>query len=247
MSNDQAAFRAEDRRHNPIRGTGTHPAPRVRPGNAPDGRPPIIDEPQDLRVSVHDSNAAQQIGSFLGHLLQDLDPGQIRPLVLVAIGTDRLTGDSLGPLVGSRARELAPELPIYGTLDEPVHAVNLAATLKEIDQAYGEPLVVAVDACLGQAWNVGTVSIGRGPLHPGTGVHKDLPQVGEVFISGVVNVGGFMEFLVLQNTRLFLVMQLADCIARALVSVCTVWLQRCASAAASDACAPELQACWFNK
>jgi putative sporulation protein YyaC len=208
---------------------------------------PIIDGPPDLRVSVHDSDAAQQIGSFLGRLLYGLDPEQIRPLVLVAIGTDRLTGDSLGPLVGSRARELAPGLPIYGTLDEPVHAVNLAATLKEIDQAHREPLVVAVDACLGQPRNVGTVSVGRGPLHPGTGVHKDLPLVGEIFISGVVNVGGFMEFLVLQNTRLCLVMQLADCIAQALVSAVAVRPQRCAAAAASDICAPQQQACWMGK
>lgn len=225
MSTDQAAFKTDDRRHTPFGGMS-----------------PIVDEPHDLRVSVHDSDAAQQIASFLERLLRDLDPGRSRPLVLVAIGTDRLTGDSLGPLVGSRARELAPGLPIYGTLEGPVHAVNLAATIKEINQAYREPLVVAVDACLGQARNVGTVSIGRGSLHPGTGVHKDLPPVGEVFISGVVNVGGFLEFLVLQNTRLCLVMQLADCIARALVSACTVWLQRCAAAAASDACAPEQQA-----
>ena len=182
---------------------------------------------QELRVSVHDSNADQQIASFLGRLLRELDPEQSRPLVLVAIGTDRLTGDSLGPLVGSRARELAPGIPIYGTLEEPVHAVNLADTIKEINRVYLEPLVVAVDACLGQARNVGTVSVGRGALCPGTGVHKDLPPVGEVFISGVVNVGGFLEFMVLQNTRLCLVMQIADCIARALATVCTASECRC--------------------
>jgi putative sporulation protein YyaC len=188
-----------------------------------------------MRVSVHDTDANQQITSFLGCLLREIDPEQSRPLVLVAIGSDRLTGDSLGPLVGSRARELAPGLPIYGTLEEPVHAINLTDTIKKIGQKYRDPLVVAVDACLGQARNVGTVSIGRGALCPGTGVHKDLPPVGEVSISGVVNVGGFLEFLVLQNTRLCLVMQLADCIARALAPVCTVWMQQCAAAATSDA------------
>ncbi|MNN53765.1 hypothetical protein D3C81_1685430 [compost metagenome] len=33
-------------------------------------------------------------------------------------------------------------------------------------------------------------------------------------ITGIVNVGGFMEYLVLQNTRLSLVMNMADVIAR---------------------------------
>ena len=247
MSNDQAAFRVEDRRHNHIRGTDTHPAPRVRPGNAPDGMPPIIHGhrtcglvcmtamPPSGSALFWDTCCRTSIRGKSGRWCWSLSAPTVSP------------GTAWGHWWAAAPGSLAPGLPIYGTLDEPVHAVNLAATLKEIDQAYREPLVVAVDACLGQAWNVGTVSIGRGPLHPGTGVHKDLPQVGEVFISGVVNVGGFMEFLVLQNTRLCLVMQLADCIARALVLVCTVWLQRCASAAASDACAPELQACWFNK
>lgn len=193
------------------------------------------EKPQVLRVSVQDSAAAQRIASFLARLLQEIDPGQSRPVVLVSIGSDRLTGDSLGPLVGSRARELAPGLSIYGTLERPVHAINLGDTIEEIGQAYRDPLVVAVDACLGQARNVGTVSIGRGALYPGAGVHKDLPPVGEVFISGVVNVGGFLEFLVLQNTRLCLVMQIADCIARALVLTCSVWPQQFAAAASSDA------------
>jgi len=243
VSTDQSVLKADD----PIRGMGTYiEPPRTAPGgqagNVPDGISLPIAALQDLRVSVHDSNATQQIASFLGQLFQALDPGEGRPLVLVAIGTDRLTGDSLGPLVGSRARELAPWLPVFGTLDEPVHAVNLAATIKKINHAYREPLVVAVDASLGLARNVGTVSIGRGSLYPGTGVNKNLPPVGEVFISGVVNVGGFLEFLVLQNTRLCLVMQLADCIARALVSACTIWMQRCTAAAASDACTLEQEA-----
>ena len=67
-----------------------------------------------LRVSVYDNRASQYIANYLGHLLQEIDPERCRPLVLVAIGTDRLTGDCLGPLVGSRLLELASYLPVYG-------------------------------------------------------------------------------------------------------------------------------------
>ncbi|MNJ05080.1 hypothetical protein D3C73_1661750 [compost metagenome] len=35
-------------------------------------------------------------------------------------------------------------------------------------------------------------------------------------ITGIVNVGGFMEYFVLQNTRLSLVMDLAELIAKAI-------------------------------
>ncbi len=174
---------------------------------------------RDLRVAVSDQQAVQKMGAFLSTLVEELNPAGRRQGVLLSIGTDRSTGDSLGPLVGSRVSELAPGLiPVFGTLEEPVHAVNLKEKLLEIKGMFpGQPLIIAVDACLGQLQNVGTISLGKGSLQPGTGVHKELPPVGDIFISGVVNLGGFLEFLVLQNTRLCLVMKMADCIARALV------------------------------
>lgn len=174
---------------------------------------------RDLRVAVTDRQATEKMGSFLNTLLAELNPSGRRPCVLLSIGTDRSTGDSLGPLVGTRVSELAPGIiPVFGTLEEPVHAVNLKDKLLEIKRRFpGQPLVIAVDACLGQLQNVGTISLGKGSLQPGTGVNKDLPPVGDIFISGVVNIGGFLEFLVLQNTRLSLVMKMADCIARGLI------------------------------
>jgi len=45
-----------------------------------------------------------------------------------------------------------------------------------------------------------------------------LPPIGDAYVTGVVNVGGFMEYLVLQNTRLSLVIKMADAIARGVVT-----------------------------
>jgi putative sporulation protein YyaC len=48
-------------------------------------------------------------------------------------------------------------------------------------------------------------------------VNKSLPPVGHLHITAVVNVGGFMEYVVLQNTRLHVVMSQAEVIAAALL------------------------------
>lgn len=48
-------------------------------------------------------------------------------------------------------------------------------------------------------------------------MNKELPEVGEIHLTGIVNVSGFMEFFVLQNTRLNLVMKMAKTIAEAIV------------------------------
>ncbi|NLC53066.1 MAG: spore protease YyaC [Firmicutes bacterium] len=142
-------------------------------------------------------------------------------LVLLCIGTDRSTGDSLGPLVGTKVKDhLPPQVKVYGTLDRPVHAVNLEATIKEIEENFENPFVIAVDACLGRTESIGYINIKPGPLRPGTGVNKHLPAVGQMHIVGVVNVGGFMEYLVLQNTRLSLVMRMAEVISAGLINSC---------------------------
>ena len=136
------------------------------------------------------------------------DQGQERKLVIVCIG----------PLVGSKlsARLSQDQAVVYGTLEAPVHAVNLKETIDDIEAKYDDPFVIAIDACLGQLSSVGLVTLAHGPLKPGAGVNKVLPEVGNVHITGIVNVGGFMEYFVLQNTRLSVVMRMADCIADSL-------------------------------
>lgn len=164
------------------------------------------------RVSYTDPIATAGCTEWLTHALQLLKPAST--LACICIGTDRSTGDSLGPLVGSKLKEYAPSsLHVYGTLDEPVHAVNLHDTLVEVQKEMKNAHLIAVDACLGQVKSIGSIQVGLGPLKPGAGVNKKLPSVGNVHITGIVNVAGFMEYFVLQNTRLSTVMKMAEIIA----------------------------------
>lgn len=149
-----------------------------------------------------------------------VDKLQQRPtnstLVVVCIGTDRSTGDALGPLVGSYLETKFPGIRLYGTLEQPVHAVNLEETAARIESDVVRPFVIAIDACLGQLTSVGQITLADGPLRPGAGVHKKLPPIGDLHMTGIVNVGGFMEYFVLQNTRLHIVVRMAEVIAAAL-------------------------------
>jgi putative sporulation protein YyaC len=168
------------------------------------------------RVHVDEPGASAVLGEAMEELLLALGAWD-RRLVFLCVGTDRSTGDALGPLVGERLRQgLVGEAEVLGTLQEPVHASNLHETLSRL-RADGElPLVVAVDACLGRPESVGNITVGAGALAPGAGVCKSLPEVGDAFVTGTVNVGGCMEYFVLQNTRLYLVVRMAEVIARGL-------------------------------
>ncbi|MCP3026971.1 spore protease YyaC [Halobacillus sp. A5] len=140
-----------------------------------------------------------------------------RNIIIVCIGTDRSTGDALGPLVGSMLRDQSMQsFHVYGTLEEPVHALNLNETMQSIHRLHSKPVILAVDACLGKKASIGSIVFGKGSLTPGAALNKDLPAVGDYHISGLVNVGGFMEYVVLQNTRLHLVMNMSAKIAASL-------------------------------
>lgn len=157
---------------------------------------------------------ADTVNLFSRKLVSYIPSSMVRPVIIICIGTDRSTGDSLGPLVGSKLHEKDTSyFHVYGTLDEPIHAVNLEEQLIKIKRRHHNPFIIAIDACLGRLNSVGIISIGDGPVKPGAGVNKQLPSVGDIHITGIVNVSGFMEFFVLQNTRLSLVMKMASAIA----------------------------------
>ena len=77
-------------------------------------------------------------------------------LVLVCIGSDRATGDCLGPIIGHKlSKYVGPDFSVYGTLEEPVHAKNLEETLDLISEKHLDPIVIAIDASLGNSNHLG--------------------------------------------------------------------------------------------
>lgn len=167
-------------------------------------------EPNKLKAHVDDFNAKAKLENRLSNLFES---ARTRPAVILCIGTDRSTGDALGPLIGTQLSRLnLPLLHVFGTLDEPVHATNLVQNIELIQNSFVNPFIIAIDACLGRLDSIGCIVLTNGPLKPGAGVHKKLPEVGEANLTGIVNVGGFMEYIVLQNTRLNLVWRMSECI-----------------------------------
>lgn len=175
-----------------------------------------------FKVEYRNENAVDQLAQHLAQRFQ-LKPYD-HDIVILCIGTDRSTGDALGPLVGTKLKsQVSQLLHVYGTLEDPVHAINLSDKIQHIQGLHPHATIIAIDACLGQFSNVGNINVADGPIKPGAGVKKELPSVGHFHITGIVNVGGFMEYFVLQNTRLYIVMRMADIIAAALFKAALIF------------------------
>lgn len=182
-----------------------------------------IPDKEDIPLIYYYNSNSYGCGFAVGRTLKALiraHPKADSPVVLLCIGTDRCTGDSLGPLIGYKLSRRKPgDLAIYGTLDCPVHAVNLEETLDNIKERHPDALMIAVDASLGTKSHIGYITLGAGSLKPGLGVNKKtLPEAGDIFITGIVNFSGMLDNLLLQSTRLSTVMKLADCISLGIFS-----------------------------
>ena len=160
--------------------------------------------------NAKDYASSAQFGQALSALLHaHLSPSET--LIFLCIGSDRATGDSLGPLIGYKLeRHSNRNYYVYGTLEAPVHAKNLAAVVQEIHCRHKNPYIIAIDASLGKQAHIGYFTLGIGSLKPGAGVGKELISVGDAFITGIVNLSGLLDRMLLQTTRLHTVMSLAD-------------------------------------
>lgn len=161
--------------------------------------------------------------SYLGNAVVEyfLKDQAYTDIVVVCIGTKRCSGDSLGPLVGTRLfQQFAKDsqVHIYGTFEKPVHALNLQKTMTSIEKEYHRPYIIAVDACLGRYYKIGTLQLVEGPLQPGVSLDKKLPSVGNIHLKGIVNNFGLLNHQVLENTSLTHVREMADVLGRVLVS-----------------------------
>lgn len=171
-------------------------------------------------VTYYDSSnqlSSYKMGLDLSRLInKTMKKGQ--QLVILCIGSDRSTGDSLGPLIGHKlSRYCLENVYIYGTLNEPVHAINIQHTIDKIYDDFENPFILAIDASLGVRNHVGYYTLGQGPLIPGLGVNRSLPAIGDLHITGIVNYSGLFDEMLLQTTRLSSVFTLAETISSGIV------------------------------
>ena len=154
----------------------------------------------------------------LSELFLKFIPFDHEALVFCCIGTDRSTGDALGPMIGSQLKQtFSFPFQVFGTLQQPLHALNIVERQQQLQNDVQNAFVVAIDACLGEISSIGSIIVQQGPLYPGKAVKKQLPPIGNLSVKGIVNVGGFMETSVLQNTRLHVTYSMSDIIVRGLM------------------------------
>jgi putative sporulation protein YyaC len=140
-----------------------------------------------LLADVHyqDNAAPKALASAIREqFLLDQKSDKYLPLFFM-VGATSSTGDALGPFIGWFLKRKGFTGEYLGDLNEPVHATNIKDKLNEAwvraMKRNKFPYIIAVDAAVGRP---GRITVNRGPLKPGAGMGKTLPQVGSLHIMG---------------------------------------------------------------
>lgn len=135
--------------------------------------------------------------------------------VIVCVGTDKICGDSLGPMVGNLLRHrYAVPCPVYGVEGRTVNGANLERYRRFLDAHYAGVPVIAVDAALGEVDEVGKIRYRLGGVQAGCALGRKSPAVGQLAVLGVVGVKGEDAISSLLEVPFALVERLAEDIAR---------------------------------
>ena len=162
------------------------------------------------KVYYQSETSPLEIGEFMKNYIN-------KNTVIVCIGTDKCVGDCLGPLVGTFLKENNFPLPVYGTLQNPIHALNLDKKLREINQLHPNAYIIGIDACLGDYKSIGEIHSRDYAIHPGKGVGKTLPDVGIASIIGIVDTSETAQLFTTRSIRLHLVFEMAKIICKGLI------------------------------
>ena len=133
---------------------------------------------------------------------------EISKLIFLCIGTDRITGDSFGPLVGYKLEELfknESNIEVIGTLKNILCIHNILDIIKKINNIYDEPFIIAIDAALSNRSNIGRIIVSRSSMNIGAGFGRKSIYVGDISIKGIVSRDLFNpknNFKLLQNIPL---------------------------------------------
>lgn len=156
--------------------------------------------------------------------------------VVLCIGSDLSVGDSLGPVTGTRLKQLLAGLNcyVYGTLAKPITAHEVKYMNDFLKFTHPGSPIIAVDAAVGLAGDIGLIKVSRQGLKPGSGANKKLAKVGDVSIMGIIAEQSVFNYSLFSATRLNVVYKMSEIIAEGIASFILDNIQNASSKNISD-------------
>ena len=152
-------------------------------------------------------------------LKKTLPPAAFTPVIL-CIGSDLSVGDSLGPVTGTKLKEKLGGINcfVYGTLSKPITAHEVKYMNEFLKSTHPNCPVIAVDAAVGIAGDIGLIKIAKRAIKPGSGANKKLSKVGDISIMGIVAERSVFNYSLFSATRLNIIYKMSEIISEGIAN-----------------------------
>ena len=116
-------------------------------------------------------------------------------VLFLCIGSEKISGDAVGPIVGSLLRDKYKlPYPVIGTEEHPVNGINFKEYQKVIKDRFPFHRIIAIDSAVGdELW---TLKIKEGGVRAGGALKPDGEKFGDI---GILAVVGSKEGNVMHN------------------------------------------------
>lgn len=175
----------------------------------------------DFGVETY-NNFVKDFSTILKEKVKNLE---ISNFVFLCIGTDRVIGDSFGPLVGNKLDCLfknEKNIKIIGNLNNIVCIQNIFSVIEKINHIYKKPFLIAIDSTLSNQNNLGEIVVSRNSIKVASSFIRRNICVGDMGIQGVVSRkmnNPRCNFRLLQNVPLKLIMNMVDLVTQGIYDV----------------------------
>ncbi len=171
------------------------------------------------------NNFVQDFSIILREKTKDLE---ISKLIFLCIGTDRVIGDSFGPLVGYKLKYLfndEEKIEVIGDLGNTICLHNISKIINNIKSKYEEAFLIAIDAAISDKMDIGKIVVSKNCINVGKAFNRKNIYVGDMSIKGIVSKDlkySKYNFKLLQNASLNLIMNMADVVAQGICNTINV-------------------------
>ena len=144
----------------------------------------------------------------------------MKETVVLCVGSDKVSGDCLGPTVGSLLIEkYNVNAFVYGCIGRTVNSLNIAEYKDFLREKHPNAFIIAVDACLGSKNDVGKIKINDKGVAAGLAVGRKTGRIGDIGVLGIVSEISKDNLSALLSSPYSMVYELAEKVAGKVASL----------------------------
>lgn len=135
---------------------------------------------RDVSKSINNKQTNEE--KWLDLIISKFKSSGKEEIIVVNIGTDKCTGDCFGPFVGSMLENQNSKFKIYGTLEKPIHSLNLKERMNEVYDFHKNAFIICIDASVSKSFYVNNTYLINDSVNPSSAIKSNSISIGDISI-----------------------------------------------------------------